>query len=104
MTQQTSYRQPSRQKWQQLIEQQATSGQSQASFCASHGLAKSTFPYWKRRLKQGASAEDSQSPLDSLFMPLLESAAEGTAHTDSGGWEVELDLGGGLCLRLRRSL
>lgn len=102
MTQQTAYRQPSRQEWQQLIERQAASGHNQASFCAAHGVAKSTFQYWKRRLGQSSSADPSQSELDSMFMPLLGSAADQTAAPDPGGWDIELDLGGGICLRIRR--
>lgn len=81
-------------QWQQLIYAQAASGQSQVAFCAEHGLSKSSFQHWKRRLKSGATPAPTPS---ALFAPLADAAAD----TDSG-WTIELDLGDGVCLRLHR--
>ncbi|MBO9471629.1 IS66 family insertion sequence element accessory protein TnpB [Endozoicomonas sp. G2_2] len=81
-------------QWQQLIDAQAASGQSQVAFCAERGLSKSSFQHWKRRLRT------SQAPVSTpsaLFAPL----ADEPGNTDSG-WTIELDLGDGVCLRLRR--
>ncbi|WP_111747079.1 IS66 family insertion sequence element accessory protein TnpA [Salinisphaera orenii] len=82
-------------QWQQLIDAQAASSQSQVAFCAEHGLSKSSFQHWKRRLKAG---DIPAAPPPALFAPL----ADESTDTDSG-WTIELDLGEGLCLRLRRS-
>jgi hypothetical protein len=76
-------------EWQQLIEEQAGSGLTQSAFCASHGISVGSFGNWKRRL----SAE---APLE----PWLELGTLG-GH-GAAGWDVELDLGEGVCLRFRR--
>lgn len=81
-------------QWQQLIDAQAASGQSQVAFCAEHGLSKSSFQHWKRRLKAGEIPAATPS---ALFAPL----ADESTDTDSG-WTIDLDLGDGVCLRLRR--
>ena len=39
-------------KWRQLISSCAQSGQTAKAFCQEHGLAQSTFQYWRRRLRQ----------------------------------------------------
>jgi len=81
-------------QWRQLIEAQATSGQSQVAFCTERGLSKSSFQHWKRRLQATAA---SASPPPALFEPLA-----GASTESDTGWTVELDLGDGVCLRLRR--
>lgn len=82
-------------QWQQLIDGQAASGQSQVAFCAEHGLSKSSFLHWKRRLR--ASQAPTSTP-SALFAPLAGTPAD-SARDD---WTIELDLGDGVCLRLRR--
>lgn len=90
-------------QWQRLIEQQAASGLSQVAFCASQGLAKSSFQHWKRRLKSSAPAGLLQSPGDAMFTPLPETpGAPSREATPDDGWAIELDLGDGVCLRFRR--
>lgn len=87
-------------EWAQLIEQQRECGQTQAAFCRRRGLSRSTFQYWKRRLR-----EESAPPV----MPWMElvppgdpaPAADATGGV-RGSWEIELDLGDGICLRLGR--
>jgi hypothetical protein len=80
----------SRSDWQQLIDEQARSGQSQRAFCAARALSAKSFQHWKRQL----SAAASPSPTWLELGPLRESAAT--------GWDLELELGDGVCLRLRR--
>ncbi|MGB7755496.1 MAG: transposase [Salinisphaera sp.] len=86
-------RRRSPEQWQRLIDQQADSGQSQAAFCAAHGLSQTTFQHWKRRLKSSAS------PVEALFTPLTDTSVP---NEPDSGWTIELDLGDGVCLRLRR--
>ena len=81
-------------QWRQMVEAQAVSGQSQVAFCAEHGLSKSSFQHWKRRLK---AREVSASTPSALFAPL----AGAPADSIDNGWTIELDLGDGMCLRLR---
>ena len=81
----------SREEWQQLLQAQASSEMTQAAFCAANELSVASFQNWKRRL---ASEETAPSEpwvhLGTLDRP-----------TDAG-WDIELDLGNGVCLRLRR--
>ena len=77
-------------EWQQLIDEQARSGLSQTAFCAARTVSTTSFQHWKRRL----SAAASPSPTWLELGPLRESAAT--------GWDLELELGAGVCLRLRR--
>jgi putative transposase len=82
----------SRSDWQQLIDEQARSGVSQTAFCAARTVSTTSFQHWKRRLAAAASPSPSPTWLD--LGPLRESVA--------AGWDIELELGGGVCLRLRR--
>lgn len=90
----------SAEQWQQLIEQQASSGQSQVAFCAAHGLSTTTFQHWKRRLRDELTAS-SPSAAGALFTPLLEPGVT-SEETSERGWDIELALGDGICLRIRR--
>ena len=81
----------SREEWQQLIEAQSASELTQAGFCQANGLSLASFQNWKRRL----AAEQ-----PSLVEPWVDL---GTLDRPAGsGWDVELGLGNGVCLRLRR--
>ena len=42
-------------QWHEIIEQQASSGQSGAAFCREHGINRSRFYHWRRRLKDDAA-------------------------------------------------
>jgi len=76
-------------EWQQLIDDQTDSGQTQAAFCAANGISVASLQNWKRRL----AAEVSPEP----WLELGTLAQQGTS-----AWDIELDLGDGVCLRLRR--
>ena len=91
-------------QWRKLIERFDRSGQTRGNFCAAHGLALSTFDLWRRKLgeTQAAAPEEQR---DSLFVELTnatESAGCGTSQ-GTGAWEVELELGVGVVLRVRRA-
>lgn len=79
-----------RDEWQRLVDEQAGSGLTQAAFCEAQGLSLASFGNWKRRL----------SPRESTEQPWFELGALGDAG--SSGWDIELQLGDGICLRLRR--
>ncbi len=89
-------------EWRRLIEEQAASGLTQKAFCAQAGIAVATFGYWKRKLRdEGALRSDERADprrvtLDDWIE--LTPPSPGPAP----GWHIELDLGNGLCLRLRR--
>jgi len=82
----------SRSNWQQLIDEQARSGLSQTAFCAARALSVKSFQHWKRQLAVPVAALPA-AWLDLGALPERPAAV---------GWDVELDLGDGVCLRLRR--
>lgn len=92
-------------QWQAWIEEQGRSGLSQHVFCDQKGLSKSSFQLWKRRLRSaGVAAPVSSRHSDTeaaLFAPVMAPEAQDADH-DARGWEIELDLGDGVCLRFRR--
>jgi len=83
-------------QWQQLIEQQATSGLTQKAFCHQHDIRPATFGYWKRKLS-AAPPTDQKSESSWLDLSALTIAGE-----QSSTWMIELDLGNGVVLRLNQ--
>jgi len=82
----------SRSGWAQLMTQYESSGLKQRTFCEQHGLAYSTFCYWRKQLRQSPSIENHSEHLFEL--PTL----PGDKDPD---WRVELDLGHGVTLRMK---
>ena len=91
-------------QWQKLIERFEGSGQTRGEFCAVNGLALSTFDLWRRKLHATPTAVEEERP-EALFVELAHPAQTQTSPTSpgTGGWEVELELGAGVVLRLRRA-
>jgi len=86
MTQRT-HRSP--EQWQTIIDRQSASGQSARAFCDSQQICYAVFCKWRKRL----SIAD-QPPLVEL---------SGLIDTPRANpWDIELDLGDGMTLRLRR--
>ena len=79
-------------EWRELIAEQSDSGLSQRAYCKERGLGLSSFVNAKHRYAKPLSA----SPT-SAFLPVA-------LDVDGrSGWEIELGLGDGLTLRLRRT-
>lgn len=81
-----------KEQWQRLILDQIDSGLTQAAFCRQQSLSLASFGNWKRRLQKD-QADDADAHW--LELPALPAAS-------SGGWDIELDLGNGVCLRLKQ--
>ncbi|WP_419649563.1 IS66 family insertion sequence element accessory protein TnpA [Thiolapillus sp.] len=93
----------SRTEWQALIDEQIASGLTQKAFCGQQGISLATFSYWRRKLQaESSSTATPTSPsIDTVSLAdWIELPTQGSA-TD-GGWQIELELGSGLCLRLRQ--
>ncbi len=92
----------SRVDWQRLIDEQATSGLTQRAFCAQVGVAVASFSYWKRKLRpKGVGLnEDPAGGRVGTRNDWLELVPE--ISGSERGWHIELDLGNGVCLRLRQ--
>lgn len=80
----------SREEWRRLIDEQARSGQSQRAFCAAHGISVGSLQNWKRRLAVPDATPEPWLELGTL------------AEARSSTWDIELDLGDGIVVRLRR--
>ena len=85
-------------QWQELVERFEREGQTRGRFFAAHGLALSTFDLRGRKLR-GAPAVREEVP-GALFVELSDAPV-----TEAGAvsWEVELELGAGVVLRVRRA-
>lgn len=81
-------------QWRAILSAFADSGLSQKAFCWREGLALSTFQYWKRRLAKDDAAPASESGPAVIDLGALEERP--------CGWEVEIALGDGVSLTLRR--
>ena len=91
-------------EWRKLIKRFDRSGQTRGNFCAANGLALSTFDLWRRKLGETQTQADGEHP-ESLFVELTNATEPPGSRTaaGTGAWEVELDLGAGVVLRLRRA-
>lgn len=87
-------RRRSRGEWQRVIAAQAESGVSQEAYCTRHRIGYSSFCRWKREL--GDLKPLAKVPLHGAFVEL-------TAAPVAARWEVEVELGEGVYLRVRRS-
>lgn len=89
----------SRAQWKSLVEKFNSSGLTKSAFCKHHGVTTSCFYRWQKIL-----AEES-APAN--FIDITEPVARATvtepvteAHNH---WQVELELGSGVILRVRTS-
>ena len=74
-------------EWTAIMEDFERSGLSRREFCESRGLSLKTFGNWRHRL----GATGGTGSFVELAPPVM------------SGWDVELELGDGVVLRVRRS-
>lgn len=86
----------SRAQWQELIERGERSPLGILGFCRAEGISSASFYSWRQRL--GQAPVTAPTGAEPAFVDL---GTLGEAAT-TGGWEMELDLGAGVVLRLRR--
>ena len=82
-------------EWRELLTRFDQSGQTREAFCAEHGVVLSSFILWRRKLHPGARRLPAVVP-DPVFVELASKREE--PH-----WDVELELGATVVLRLRQS-
>lgn len=94
------YTRRSQEEWQALISQWQQGGLSAANFCKQHRLSSASFYQWRQRL-EGTGNPSQKMPgapaPDFIDITALSSTA------DSSGWNIVLNLGGGLSLTLSHS-
>jgi hypothetical protein len=93
-------------EWRALMRAFARSGLKRTQFCERHGLALSTFAWWQSRLRRESAtravSEATPSPVGALFVELAQEDKPVAAA--SANWDVELELGSGVFVRLRRGV
>ena len=92
-----SHMRRSPEQWRELFTRFEQSGQTRERFCAEQGLALSSFDRWRHKLRHDVPRGEAVVG-DALFVELT-SDGESSAKAP---WDVELQLGGGMILRLRR--
>lgn len=84
-------------EWRTIMTRFERSGQTGTQFCRSESLPPSTFWRWRGRLADaGESVSPSRPAGRAAFVELADAPASPSI------WEAELELGGGVVLRLRR--
>ena len=79
-------------EWRALMADYERWDGTQVTFCRARGISRKTFQAWRRRL--------------GLTRPPASAGSGGfveIARASAPGWDIELELGGGVVLRLRRS-
>jgi transposase-like protein len=85
-------------EWRDIIARFEQSGQTRDQFCTENNLGLSTFSRWRHQLRRAGaptSADNSEASFIELEPP--------TPANLSQAWDVEVELGAGVVLRLRRS-
>jgi len=91
-------------EWAAIIAQFNASGLSAKRFCQQQGISYGTFI--RRRLRAARNTEPAESLSAAEWLPIdvtgdRDGSTVSDAKIDTGGWDVELSLPGGLELRLR---
>ena len=89
--------QRTREQWKALVDEFATSGTTKAAFCKKHRIATSCLYRWQKVFAE-------QTVLAG-FIDITQAGAtpEPPAADNNKQWQVELELGAGIVLRLRSS-
>jgi hypothetical protein len=82
-------------EWRELFTRFDHSGQTREAFCAAHGVVVSSFMRWRRKLRPV-----SRRPPAVVYEPVF---VELAAEREAPHWDVELELGAGVVVRLRQS-
>jgi len=85
--------------WQAVIERAEQSPLSIAAFCRTESINPASFYRWRQRLRAAIVPTPATATAQPTFLD-LGTLDQGPA--DANCWELELDLGGGILLRLRR--
>jgi hypothetical protein len=87
-------------QWRVLVDAFEQSGMSRRAFCTRHGVSASTFGWWRSRLGTAPRGVAAVRPdTNAVFVEL---SAPVAAVPTAAAWDLELELGAGVVLRLRR--
>ena len=85
------YRRRTANEWEKLFSRFEQGVQTRKNFCLSQGVSLSTFDLWRRKLRGKTAQHD-----ESMFVEVSQAEPTGASL-----WDVELELGGGVILRVR---
>ncbi len=93
-------------QWRRLVTEFEAGEQGPKEFCRKRRLSSTQLYKWRRRFRDGEAAAGNGPagpPLVDFVKlpPVSPKAAPAPAAAGDGDWRVELDLGGGMVLRLR---
>ncbi len=86
-------------QWQSFFDRFEESGQSRDQFCREQGISLSSFSRWRTKLRKQTLVKPAScaSPVFTELTSALQ--AEGSPVS---GWDIELQLGADVLIRLRR--
>ena len=86
-------------QWQSLFDRFEQSGQSRDQFCHEQGISLSSFSRWRTKLRKQKLVKpaSSESPLFTELTSIVP-----PEESPVSGWDIELQLGAGVLIRLRR--
>ena len=87
-------------QWWLLFDRFEQSGRTRDQFCHEQGISLSSFSRWRTKLRKQALVKP--APSDSPLFTELTSAVQ-PEESPASGWDIELQLGTGIFLRLRHS-
>ena len=86
-------------QWQLLFDRFDQSGQTREQFCHEQGISLSSFSRWRTKLRKQTLVQPTSNDVP-LFSELASALQPEGAPVS--GWDIELQLGTGIVLRLRR--
>lgn len=94
-----------REEWRRLVAIYEAGDDGPGEFCRKHGLGSNRFYHWRRRFREETAGTgtdtDSTGPLIELPGLPVRPSSSPSRSPSCRDWRVELELGGGLVLRLR---
>ena len=84
-----------KEQWSQIIQDQQDSSLTVAEYCKQNEIVISNFYAWKAKLKK--TSEPHQASQDNNWLPLTFSSPQSV----ESNWHIELDLPGGVTLKMR---
>ena len=88
-----------KQQWRTIFSDQEKSSLSTAQYCKKHSLVLSTFYSWQKKI---CDLPLTQSTNDFIEVLVAHFDVQNTFQASTSHWDVELDLGNGVCLRIRQ--
>ena len=82
------------QKWADILRDRQSSGQSNATYCAEHGINIKTFYYWQTKLRRQASGMLNVSSSCERFAPVESHPIEPVSFSGNSGSEITIRKGG----------